>query len=123
MESKLEVYRNVRVFSKATFIILFDLLNNVFLLKDHYNYVNEKMNACNLIYQRLDDTRRNQFMGRLQYIILIFGLLSLILVTVQTLDSENYINRIFYIINSILIIIIIMLIYLVFRKLIKIIKK
>lgn len=123
MESKLEVYRNVRVFSKATLIILFDLLNDVFLLKNRYNYVNEKMNACNLIYQRLDDTRRNQFMERLQSIILIFGLLSLILVTVQTLDSENYINRIFYIINSLLIIIIIILIYSVFSKLIKNIKK
>ncbi|MDO8869283.1 MAG: hypothetical protein Q7V10_00870 [Methanobacteriaceae archaeon] len=79
IQSALEIYRNTRISATTSFILLFDLLNDVFRLNNQYKFIQEKLNACEKIYEGLHSEQRNNLMERIEWIVLILGVESLIL--------------------------------------------
>lgn len=89
IESKLEIYRNTRTSITASLIMFFDILNETFRLDNHYKFVREKLNTCDNVYQGLYNQLRNELMESIQFIVVILGILSLILVIIDMVLGEN----------------------------------
>lgn len=88
IQSKLEIYRNTRSLTTASFVIFFDIYNNVFHLDKHYKFVLEKLDACDNVYQGLHNQIRNELMEDIQVIVAILGILSLILLFIDISVDE-----------------------------------
>lgn len=82
IQSALEIYRNTRISATTSFIMLFDILNDVFRLNKQYKFIQEKLNACEKIYGELHAEQRNRLMERIEWIVLIVGIDSLILLII-----------------------------------------
>lgn len=74
IQSKLEIYRNTRLSIKASYIMFFDVLNEIFHLDKHYKFVLEKLDVNKSIYESLNEERRNTWMENIQVIIIILGI-------------------------------------------------
>ncbi|MGB9980175.1 hypothetical protein [Methanobacterium sp.] len=79
LQSDLDVYRNTIVSVTHSFLLLFETLNIVFDLNKHYNFVQEKMNSCENIYQGLYSEEQNVLTENIQWIVIIIGSFTLIL--------------------------------------------
>jgi hypothetical protein len=62
--------------------MLFDTLNKVFQLDKYYRFVQEKLNTCNNIYQGLYSEQRNDLMENIQWVVLILGVASIVLIVI-----------------------------------------
>ncbi len=106
IESKLDIYRNTRTSVSASFIIFFEILNEIFRLDNHYKFVREKLNACDKMYLGLYNQIRNELMENIQFIVVTIGSLSLILAFIDMVTGENATLKLILILSFILIILI-----------------
>lgn len=121
LNSELEVYRNTVVSVTHTYTILFETLNNVFKMDNHYSFVKAKMEACKRIYQQLYDKKqsiyekeRKDLMYNIQWAVFILGILALVSTVVVGVYSDELKNpnvRITFVLVLVLISIIGILLY------------
>lgn len=89
MQSDLDVYRNTIISVTHSFSLLFETLNNVFILDKHYNFVQEKMNSCEEIYSGLYSEEQNSLTENIQWIVIIIGSFTFILTLVVDIIYNN----------------------------------
>ena len=90
MHSDLEAYRNSILSVTDSFSILFKTLNNVFGLNTHFNFVQSKLNACDNIYEGLHDEKRNKLMERIQWIVIIVGIVNIAVFVIIEIIKHVY---------------------------------
>lgn len=104
IQSELDLYRNTRAYALETVMMLSDQLNKVFYLDKQYKSILEKLNACDKIYQELYNELSNKKMGDLQIIVIVLGGLSVILMSIDIMQSTSLIQLIPIVITFLLIV-------------------
>ncbi len=79
IQSELEVYRNIIISVTHSFSMLFETLNKVFKTKNQYDFVQENLETIKSIYESLNEERRNDLLEKIQWIVILIGVTSIIL--------------------------------------------
>ncbi len=107
VQSKLEIYRNTRISITTSFVALFEILNNVFNLNRHYEFVLQKLDVCDSIYQGFYNQRNNQLILGIQWFVVLLGAASIVLIMVgEILFGNDSAYKIFSLLLIILLVVI-----------------
>lgn len=93
-QSELEVYRNNIVHTTYSYAMLLETLNKVLKLDNHYLFVQEKLETCKSIYERLSNERRNNLMENIQWIVILLGVTAILLPILTNVIYEPLIPEI-----------------------------
>jgi len=112
IQSELEVYRNTIISITHSYSMLLETLketlNKVFKIKNHYNSVQEKLEASKSIYESLNEEKRNILMENIQWIVVLVGMttiiLQLLIVYYEPIADPKESNLIIFFIGLILIV-------------------
>lgn len=118
IQSQLDIYRNTRFSVTASFIIVIDMLTEVFNLDKHYSSVQEKLNVYDSIHQKLYAEEQNRLINNIQIIVVGLGLASLVLVFILDLPFSDEGS-----IKLILILLSIVIFLIFYKRIIKILVK
>lgn len=100
INENLEIYRNTEFALASMYIMIIDTLTSVFNQNKHYHYIQEKINTCDNVYQGLLNDRQNEIMERIQWIVIIIGVLTLFVGVLTLYDIKLNISSFLQFING-----------------------